>query len=254
MELAFDVLGETHKKPLIILHGFFASSRNWRACAEVLSENYCVYVLNARNHGTSPHHPRMDYPSMAADVRDFIVRHKLSKAVIIGHSMGGKTAMWLALHYPQLISHLIVVDIAPIAYQHSFEPLIRALKSLPLDTLRNRKEAEVWLAPAIPELSYRQFLLQNLQLLEGRYQWRIDLDIFQASGQAIVGFPAVASSTFFEGMALFIAGAQSNYVTPSTLPPLFPQATFEVIANAGHWVHVQQPNAFIQAINTFLTT
>lgn len=254
MDLAFEVFGETHKRPVIILHGFFASVRNWRACAEKLSRDYCVYALDARNHGASPHHSLMDYHVMACDVMRFIEQQSLAEVNIIGHSMGGKTAMWLALTYPEYIDNLIVVDIAPIGYTHSFAPLIKSLKNLPVSSLTNRKQAELQLAESIPELSYRQFLLQNLLLINGTYTWRINLDIFERNGDNIIAFPSTDNMSPFYGKTLFISGANSNYIPKNSTETLFPSAKYQIVANAEHWVHVQQPDAFIKAVTDFLST
>ncbi len=252
IDLTFDVFGDTNKKPIIILHGFFASTRNWRACAEKLSQHHCVYVLDARNHGASPHHSVMDYQAMAGDVVRFIAQHNLVKAHIVGHSMGGKTAMWLALNYPECVDRLIVVDIAPISYTHDFTPLIHSLKALPLPLLTNRKQAELLLADAIPELSYRQFLLQNLLLINGSYRWRIDLDIFERNADNIVAFPSTDNLAPFYGSTLFIAGEHSRYISKNSTQMLFPVAIHQTVADAEHWVHVQQPEAFLKMVADFL--
>jgi pimeloyl-ACP methyl ester carboxylesterase len=132
VELAFEELGSPGNAPLIILHGFFASSRNWRQVAEKLAASFHVYVLDMRNHGASPHHPVMDYPAMAADLLQFMDVQGLTTASLLGHSMGGKVAMWFALNYPEHMEKLIVADIAPVSYQHSFDNTIRILKALPL--------------------------------------------------------------------------------------------------------------------------
>lgn len=251
VNLAFDEFGNENAPPLLILHGFFASSRNWRQVAEKLSNNFHVYVLDMRNHGASAHHPMMDYPSMAEDVRQFIRKHGLDKVIVLGHSMGGKIAMCLALESPQLIAKLVVVDIAPVSYQHSFDDLILALKTLPLNQISNRKQAEVWLAESIPDLSYRQFLLQNLILNEGEYGWRINLDIFFRTAANIIAFPAQDGISPFAGDALFIAGGHSNYFHPDNAAVLFPYAEVTVIPDAGHWVHAQKPVEFIAAVEYF---
>ena len=130
VELVFEEHGVATNPPLLILHGFFAYSRNWRQIAEKLAQTYHVYTLDARNHGASPHHAIMDYPSMAADVARFIEQHELSTVTLLAHSMGGKTAMWFALTYPHLLEQLIVVDIAPVPYKHSFAPLVQTLQNL----------------------------------------------------------------------------------------------------------------------------
>lgn len=252
VDLAFEKFGDEQNTPLLILHGFFASARNWRQVAEKLAVNFCVYVLDSRNHGTSPHSETMDYESMAADVAHFIKLHHLSAANIIGHSMGGKTAMWFALRYPELVRNLIIVDIAPVSYKHSFDPLIHALQNLPLVQLKNRKQAEELLADLIPELSYRQFLLQNLVLKSDGYKWRIDLTIFKRNAANILAFPNNETVLPFIGRALFLAGGNSRYIKENSTESLFPFAQIRVIPDAEHWIHVQQPEAFLNAVTDFL--
>jgi pimeloyl-ACP methyl ester carboxylesterase len=252
VELAFEELGSPGDAPLIILHGFFASSRNWRQVAEKLAAKYHVYVLDLRNHGASPHHPLMDYPSMAADLLLFMKNRGLTTASLLGHSMGGKVAMWFALNHPERINKLIIADIAPVSYTHCFNNLILALKALPLDEISNRKQAEQLLASAIPEIGYRQFLLQNLILKDGAYCWRIDLDIFYRMAPIIIAFPDVEQSVPFSGKTLFLAGENSGYVKEDDVKTLFPDATLSVIANAGHWLHVQQPGVFVERVEEFL--
>lgn len=253
IDLAFEQFGDLKNPPLIILHGFFASSRNWRQIAEKLAANFWVYVLDARNHGASPHSEIMNYETMAADVAHFITQNELQNVSLIGHSMGGKTAMWFALHYLNLVQNLIVVDIAPIDYKHSFNPLINAMKSLPLAELNNRKQAELFLANIIPELSYRQFLLQNLVLKSGGcYEWRIDLDIFQDNAANILLFPNTENVLPFFGRTLFLAGGNSKYIKENSTETLFPFAQIQIIAEAEHWIHVQQPQAFLTAVTNFL--
>lgn len=252
VELAFEELGSTDDAPLIILHGFFASSRNWRQVAEKLAATFHVYVLDMRNHGASPHHPVMDYPAMSEDLLLFMENRGLTTASLLGHSMGGKVAMWFALNHPERMDKLIVADIAPVSYTHCFDNLIRALKALPLHEISNRKQAELLLASAIPELSYRQFLLQNLILKDGAYCWRIDLDIFYQMAPNIIAFPSVEQIPPYIGKTLFLAGEDSGYVKADDVSALFPDATLSVIANAGHWLHVQQQGVFIERVEQFL--
>jgi pimeloyl-ACP methyl ester carboxylesterase len=252
MQLAFEEFGNPADRPLIILHGFFASSRNWRQVAQRLAARFHVYVPDIRNHGASPHHPLMDYPSMSADLLRFIEERNLEKANLLGHSMGGKIAMWLALTNPNRVDKLIVADIAPVSYKHSFDNTVSALKALPLAELSNRKQAETLLAPRIPELSYRQFLLQNLILKDGKYCWRIDLDIFQRTALNIAAFPNADHIAPFTGKALFIAGGDSDFVKQEDINSLFPDAALATIAGAGHWLHVQQPDVFTTLVENFL--
>ncbi len=252
VKLAFEQFGEPNTAPLIILHGFFASSRNWRQVAQKLAVNHCVYVPDLRNHGASPHHPVMDYQAMAVDLLAFIDQQGFTVVNLLGHSMGGKLAMWFALNYPDQVNKLIVADIAPVSYQHNFDQLINALNALPLAAISNRKQAEMLLAEAIPELSYRQFLLQNLILENGHYRWRIDLDIFRHTAPNIVAFPDCDHLTPLCRKILFIAGATSGYVKEEDVYALFPDAILRFIANAGHWLHVQQPDAFLAQVEHYL--
>jgi len=252
VELTFEEFGSPDSPPIIILHGFFASSRNWRQIAQRLSARYHVYMPDMRNHGASAHHPLMDYPSMTADLLRFIGERSLESTSLLGHSMGGKVAMWLALTSPNKVNKLIVADIAPVSYQHSFDNTVLALKALPLAEISNRKQAETLLAVAIPELSYRQFLLQNLNLKDGKYCWRVDLDIFQRMAHHIAAFPDAAHLAPFAGNALFIAGGDSDFVQLEDINLLFPEAAFSTIAGAGHWLHVQQPDAFMARVEDFL--
>jgi len=252
--LVFEEYGRLESPDLVILHGFFASSRNWRQIAKRLSANYHVYVVDMRNHGASPHKTVMDYPAMASDIQQFLHDRQITSANILGHSMGGKVAMYLALTAPEYIKQLIVADIAPVSYQHSFDGLIRALKRLPLAEIKNRKQADEFLAAAIPEASFRQFLLQNLVLVSGEYQWRIDLDIFAANANFIIAFPDVEIFRAYRPEVLFLAGEQSNYIQAESVKVLFPQARIETIAAAGHWLHAEQPAAFCQAVQHFLTS
>jgi pimeloyl-ACP methyl ester carboxylesterase len=193
----------------------------------------------------------MNYPDMAGDVLHFMDRMNLAQAHIVGHSMGGKVAMWLALHHPERIQKLVVVDIAPVAYQHSFTPVIEALQQLPLEQLSTRKQAEEELATAIPDLSFRQFLLQNLLLRDGAYYWRINLDIVQQTAHHIVDFPQ-PSFDRFEFPALFIAGEYSNYVDTEAVMERFPKAKLAIIPETGHWLYVEAPDAFCALVIEWL--
>ena len=252
VELIFDEFGDPDNSPLIILHGFFASSRNWRQVAQKLAAQYHVFVPDMRNHGASPQYPLMDYQAMTADLLRFIDERGLETASLLGHSMGGKIAMWLALTAPDRLHKLIVADIAPVSYKHSFDNTVLALKALPLAEISNRKQAETLLVTDIPELSYRQFLLQNLILKDGKYCWRVDLDIFQLMSHHIAAFPDAEHLAPFTGNALFIAGGDSDFVQLEDINSLFPKAAFSIIADAGHWLHIQQPDAFTALVENFL--
>ncbi len=252
VKLAFEEYGDTANKTLIILHGFFASSRNWRQIAKKLAEHYHVYVLDMRNHGQSPHAPEMDYPTMAEDLTAFMDELDLQTADLLGHSMGGKVAMWFALTKPERVDHLIVADISPVSYQHSFDNTINALILLPLDQISNRKQADDLLSTSIAELSYRQFLLQNLQLNEGEYSWRINLDYFYQSADNIIAFPSVELVEPYRGKVLFIMGGNSTYTDKQAIEISFPTAEISIIKGANHWLHIDKPAEFLISVIEFL--
>lgn len=252
VELIYETHGHQNASPIIILHGFLASSRNWRTIAKRLGEKHHVYVLDMRNHGASPHHECLDYPSMAKDVLVFMDDLKIAKAHLLGHSMGGKVAMYLALANPERIQNLIIADIAPVSYQHSFDAMITALKQLPLAQISNRKHAEQFLADAIPDISFRQFLLQNLLLKDGVYYWRINLDIIQRNAHHIIAFPESEQRVFADD-ALFIAGERSAYVDAEAVYPLFPKAEIVEIPNTGHWLYVEEPEQFCKIVDDWLS-
>ncbi len=250
--LFYEEYGDINAPPLIILHGFFASARNWRQIAKKLAEHYHIYLLDMRNHGQSAHNAIMDYPSMAEDIKEFLTYKNIKETNIIGHSMGGKIAMYLALNTPAIINKLIVVDISPTCYQHSFDAIIQALKSVPLSEINNRKQVDEFLSAAIPELSFRQFLLQNLVLNDGHYQWRINLGFFAANADNIIAFPSTLSLPPYLKEVLFLAGGNSNYIKEEDVYPLFPKADIQSIDNAGHWLHAEQPEAFCLVVNQYL--
>ena len=252
LELVFESHGQPNACPLVILHGFLASARNWRTVAKRLAEKHQVYVLDMRNHGASPHHEQMNYPAMAQDVLAFLDALGVPKAHVLGHSMGGKIAMCLALSHPHRIANLLVADIAPVSYEHDFAPMIRALRQLPLAQLRNRKDAELHLAEAIPDLEFRQFLLQNLLLKDGAYYWRINLDIIHKNAHHIVGFPEHFTEAFAE-KALFIAGEKSAYVRQEAVLTWFPHAEIVQIPDTGHWLYVEAPDVFCQLVADWIS-
>ncbi|PKD41231.1 alpha/beta hydrolase [Methylomonas sp. Kb3] len=251
IELAYDSFGEPGDTPLLIVHGFLAASRNWRSVAKRLAEQRHVYVLDMRNHGSSPHAEVLDYPSMAADLLAFMDSHGIHSAHLLGHSMGGKAVMWFALHHPQRVAGLIVADIAPVSYQHSFDDLVDALSRLPVNSIGNRKQAEEALAEAVPDLAYRQFLLQNLLLKDGNYYWRINLDIIQKNAHHIVGFPEVGERRFVRSV-LFIGGGNSKYLDEEAIYAVFPQAKIAKIPDTGHWLYVEAPDAFCRLVEDWL--
>jgi len=254
VELNFSQHGD-QGPPLIILHGLFGSARNWQGIAKQLSDRFSVYTVDLRNHGSSAHADSMDYRSMAADVLFFMQQQGIDSAVLIGHSMGGKVAMQLALSNPERFERLVVVDIAPVAYKHNFDDVLEGLYHVPVDSIKSRKEADQYLAEKITTLSLRQFLLQNLVTnSEGAYQWRVNLTGIEQSMPAIMDFSSVMDETFSKP-SLFINGGQSSYLSARYRPAatkLFPQALFQTVDGAGHWPHVESPLEFMAFLNAFL--
>lgn len=254
MRLAIVETGEPTSPPLVILHGLLGSSRNWGGVAKALGASWRVLALDLPNHGASPWSETMDYPFMARAVAAAI-EPLGRKVVLLGHSMGGKAAMVLALTRPDLVERLIVVDIAPVAYTHTFAPFIRAMRAVRLSEVRNRADVSAALEPAVPDPAFRAFLVQNLESGAEGYRWRPNLAVLVAHMEDILGFPAIAPGTVFPGPTLFVAGERSDYLRPDhreTIDALFPAARHAEIAQAGHWVHADAPEAFLAVVGDFL--
>ena len=257
MKLNFREFGEARagSPPLVLLHGLFGSLINWQQIARKLYSKHQVIVPDLRNHGRSPHAPDVSYQAMAEDLLQLLDELRLATAVFIGHSMGGKLAMWLALTAADRVSRLVCVDMAPVTYQSSFGGILRGLVALPLDQIDSRKAADAWLAPAVPAKPVRDFLLQNLQHTRHGWCWRNNLAALTAGIDTILNFQPVPVVQAYTGPALFLYGAESDYVLDDYHPrilELFPAAELESIAGAGHWVYADQPQAFLHAINSRL--
>jgi len=240
------------KLPLVIAHGLAGSARNWGAVARKLAETRAVIAVDMRNHGTSPRFASQSYPEMAADLAE-VVRASGGRADVLGHSMGGKAAMMLALRAPDLVRRLVVADIAPVAYDHDLGRHVDALRGLDLTGLTSRGEADRRLAALVPDASLRAFFLQSLDLKARPPQWRLNLDVLAAEMAKITGWPEVTGR--FPRPALFLTGALSDYVRPEhrdSIRALFPAARFARFAKSGHWLHVDQPDAFIATVRIFL--
>lgn len=252
MELYYQSFGAG--PPLIILHGLFGSSNNWRTFAEHAGERFRVFAVDQRNHGSSPHSEEFSLPAMAEDLRRFLAGQGLSKASVLGHSMGGKTAMEFALRYPQSVDRLIIVDIAPREYPPAHDEILETMAALDLSAYSNRAAIENALAQRLPDTRVRQFVLTNLKRRAGgRYEWRVNLDVLRKKHGEVT--KAQRSDTPFPGPALFIRGELSPYVREEDLPGirrLFPAALVRVIPGAGHWVHADRPGEFLRVVLEFL--
>ncbi|MBC7387802.1 MAG: alpha/beta fold hydrolase [Opitutaceae bacterium] len=253
MKLNFRQAGEG--KPLIILHGLFGSGDNWVTVTKPLAEHYHVYVLDQRNHGRSPHSPVHSYLSMADDLLEFISDNKIENPYILGHSMGGKTAMQLALNHSDKLEKLVVVDISPRYYKPHHQDVISGLSAVDLENIKSREEAETAMLPYLAELGVRQFLLKNLYRSEsGGFAWRMNLDAIVGQieniGMENKGVP-------FTKPTLFLRGENSNYIQEKDheiIKNLFPNSNIQTIAGAGHWVQAEKPREFVEAVVTFLNS
>ena len=240
--------------PFLILHGLFGSSDNWLTIAKQLSENYSFHILDARNHGKSPHTNEFGYDNMAMDVREYIQDHNLKNIVLMGHSMGGKTAMKIALEYPMRVLKLIVADIAPKKYLIIHNHIIEALLSIKTNILESRNQADIQLSQTIKSSTLRKFLLKNLYRDENNIlKWRINLDAICSNLESLGA--QVSSSQTFDKSTLFLRGELSDYIVPEDekdIYSLFPKSIIKSIPRATHWLHVENPVEFLKEIKGFL--
>jgi len=253
VDLACDERGAG--APLVILHGLFGSKRNWASIAAKLATRRRVLTVDLRNHGASPWDAVHDYPALAADVAHLIRTRIGGPAAVLGHSMGGKAAMMLALAEPELVERLVVVDVAPAASAGTMNDVLGALEAVPLASFNDRSEVEAALAGSVPDRAIRAFLAQNVVRGPGGLRWAFNLEALVRHVDAILGFPAVPPGRTFMGPTLFVAGERSAYIGPEhreAIARLFPAATVEVIAGAGHWVHAEAPEPFLEVVGRFL--
>jgi pimeloyl-ACP methyl ester carboxylesterase len=239
--------------PIILLHGLFGAAKNLGVIARALAKQARVISLDLRNHGDSPHEAAMTYGLMAADVAETLAAKNIASARVVGHSMGGKTAMTLALTCPELVYKLAVMDIAPVSYKHSYDDYAAAMLALPLHPNLTRHDADAALADAIPEPAFRSFLLNNLILGEAP-RWRVALPEIKAAMPELIKWEDPQAAPY-EGPTLFLRGSNSDYVRPSAdekIRLLFPNAEQMTIEGAGHWLHAEKPREVIGALEGFL--
>jgi len=227
---------------------------NWQTSAKQLADHFTVYIIDQRNHGRSPHAEDFNYKVMAEDLQVFMEDNWIHQARIIGHSMGGKTAMQFALDYPDMVEKLVIVDIANQSYKGGHEVIFEALLNLDLDKIEDRKEADAILSQKIEEYGVRQFLLKNLtRAKSGGYQWKMNLPIIHENYQAILN--EIESEEVFEGATLFVKGGLSKYITDDNFTytkQFFPNASLKTIEDAGHWVHAEAPKKLLGELENFL--
>ena len=252
MKLHFKKFGSG--PPLIILHGVFGSSDNWKTLANHLMITFEVYLVDQRNHGLSPHSDDLNYQVMTDDLKELLHNAQIEKCCLLGHSMGGKTAMNFAVQYPEKIMKLIIIDIAPKRYPPHHQNILQGVHSLKINEINTRKEADDLLSTTINNSGIRQFILKNLSRNpEGLFYWKINWKAIEDNIQAI-GAPLL-SHDLFTGEVLFIRGAQSDYILNEDEPLLkkhFPNAVLMTIQKAGHWVHAEQPAQLLALINQFI--
>ena len=253
LELHAETTGQG--APLLLLHGLFGSATNWRSVARALGDRHEVHALDLRNHGASPWADTMGYREMADDVRALLDRQGIDQASVLGHSMGGKVAMALALSHPERVRRLIVADIAPVAYADTLSPFADAMRGIDLMSAASRTEIQRQLRSLLPDPSVAPFLAQNLVTRNEHFDWRVNLAAISASMPDLAGFPDVLRTSRFDRPVAVIAGAGSNYVRErdaSEFAPMFPNATVEFIEGAGHWVHADQPKVFVERVRIAL--
>ncbi len=254
VRLAYSQVGNGPN--VLILHGLFGWKRNWAGIAKGLSQTHRVYALDMRNHGESEHTPQMTYSAMAEDIAAFITTQGLGPCPVIGHSMGGKAAMVLALTRADLVERLLVLDIAPVAYEHDYSDYVAAMKTVNLTQVSRRSDVEPTLARVAEDPGVLAFLMQNLTTDErGTYSWRVNLDALEHHMADILSFPEFAGAQAYAGTTLFLAGGNSDYIAPQhagAIDRLFPRAQMDSIDGAGHWVHAEQPMATLNRFQSFL--
>ena len=241
--------------PVLLLHGLFGARGNWRSVARALAPSRRVVSVDLRNHGASPWADSMGYFEMADDVLRLIDRLGLERPSVLGHSMGGKVAMALALGYPGLLASLVVVDIAPVAYGDRFSSIARTMASIDAAAVTSRAEVQRLLAQTIPDAGTVAFLAQNLVAGDARFDWRINLAAISASMPDLCAFPADLSGGCFQGPTTLIAGGTSDFVSAAdraAFATLFPRLRCVEIDGAGHWVHADRPDEFVQAVQAAL--
>lgn len=254
MELNFKTFGTGY--PLVILHGLLGSLDNWQSIAKKLADKYEVYIIDQRNHGRSPHTDEFSYELLSNDLLEFFEQHQIKKAHLIGHSMGGKTAMTFALHHPDRVNRLIVVDIAPSAYGDHHSNVFSAMNTADVQHASTRQEVEAVLRQKLDnDETTVQFLLKSLvRDKEGKhFEWRFNVD------SLVKNYPAIMEPVYsvhpFTGDTLFIKGETSNYINASNYPDiaeLFPNHQLTEIKGAGHWVHADKPAEFVAEVIKFL--
>ena len=245
-------VGDPKNPPLIIAHGLFGSAKNWGVMSRRLSDEWYVILVDMRNHGNSSSYSDHNYEAMADDLEQ-VINSFGGYCSVLGHSMGGKAFMYLALENPEIVAKLIVVDIAPINYNHSQIDIVKALQSIDLKLVKSRRDADNVLASFIEEKEVRDFLLQNLKF-ESHTTWDLNLTNIEKNMKKILSFPS--SNQVFNGETLLIVGENSTYVSADSISLMrkkFSNLRVKSIVGAGHWVHVEKPIEFEHSVRDFFS-
>ena len=242
-------------QPLLILHGFLGMGDNWKTLGNRFAEEYQVHLIDQRNHGRSFHSDEFDYELMVEDLLNYIDHHQLENINLIGHSMGGKTAMLFAVNHPERVHKLIIADIGPKYYPSHHEQILDGLNAIDFTQQRSRNEIEKVLQNYIPEIGIRQFLLKNVyRKSKDQFGFRFNLEALTTSYDEIgVPLPPLKQ---FEGATLFLKGENSGYITKedeTLIKAHFPKAEVKTVKNAGHWLHAENPDDFYDYVVSFLT-
>jgi esterase len=256
MELNFKEFGAG--EPLIIIHGLFGTADNWQTIAKHLSDNFTVFILDLRNHGRSPHTDELfDYPSLAEDVTSFLTSRWIYEARVVGHSMGGKIAMEMALRHPDFVKKLVVLDIAPKQYLSGHQEIFQALINLDLTLHDERKDIEDYLMTELDgDVTTVQFMLKNLSRRTaeegGGFEWKMNLPVLYRDYAHIL---AEVPDDVYDKPTLFVRGSKSNYISNldfENLKTQFPKAQLQTVEGAGHWIHADKPQETLQILRSFL--
>ena len=241
-------------EPIVLIHGLFGSMENLGMITRLLKENFTLYSLDLPNHGRSPHIETMNLPIMAEMVKQWMDAQALSRCHFLGHSLGGKVAMELALRYPTRVNQLIVADIAPVAYPRRHEDVFRGFNAVDLNTISGRQQADQQMQAYVSEIAVRSFLLKNLEQVDGKWQWRINLSGIQKDYIHLIAANSLDLSAF-ESETLFIKGELSDYILPEhkdAILSAFPQAKVKIIQGTQHWLHAEKPERFSGIVQRFL--
>lgn len=255
-DLHTTTLGEQGSQ-VVFLHGLFGQGRNWTQIGRALVDRHRVLLVDLPHHGRSTWSDRFDFVEIADQVAGLLSAD--DPVVLVGHSLGGKVAMVLALRHPELVERLVVVDVSPVGYDHmdEFAGYIDGMRAIDLSTLTQRGDAEAALEPAVPSPTVRSFLLQNLRRDGDGWRWQVNLDVLRADLATVGGWPEerLAGSTPYDGPVLWIGGERSHYVREeyaAAMDRWFPRTRRVTIKGAGHWVHSEQPEVFVEVLKRFV--